>query len=1034
MTAVCQGAAADFCHLAGSSRPQPSFVTDRFEAIPFASGVCQHAILRFRTEAPWQHERSAVSTINQQLFSHAASRRLRDVMLSASDDVQTHRDKLARIVLDEMYQFVGLLDADGLTLEINRAALEGAALRLDDVRGKPFWEARWWAVSQETVESTRELVRRAGRGEFVRCDVEVFGQAAGEQTIVIDFSLLPVKDQDGSVVFLLAEGRNITEKKRAEAEIARKSEELQKLLDKLRQADQLKSDFFANISHELRTPLALILGPVEVMLSGADNLTEPQRRDLNVIHRNAATLLGHVNDLLDLAKHDAGKMVPSYARVDVAQGMRRVAEQFHALASKRQVLFVIAMPERLEAEVDLGKVERVLLNLLSNAFKFTPAGGRIRCGLESSAHDSFVLSVQDSGPGVPPEMRRAIFERFRQVASGTLRDVGGTGLGLAIAKEFVDLHLGTVAVSEAPGDGALFQVEIPLRAPPGSYVRDVEGIALPDAQETSWNHAPGGLAPTEVAAGEVVAGDGRPTVIVVEDNADMRRFVTDVLAGDYRVVAAADGAQGLACALAEPPDLVVTDLMLPKLGGDQLVTAMRSEPSLSAVPVLVLSAKGNDVLRARLLAESVQDYVTKPFSAHELRARVHNLVAMKRARDALQRELASQSEDLSELTRDLIANQRALQRSLEALLESEHRWRALFEHSPVGIGLVDASGQIRLINPAFQNMLGYSREESRNCSLLRITPEEDQATMQARIAHLVAGEVREYHLQRRYQRKDGSVVWANTSVSSIPATQNTPRMLVIVAEDITEGKRAAEALAKAQNELARVARVSTLGELAASIAHEVNQPLAAVVANANACLRWLDAQPPDADEAEAAVQRIVRDANRASDVIARIRGFLSRGELVPTPVDVEDVIDEVIGLVQSDSRAQSVSIRRTPVPGLPAVRVDRVQLQQVILNLVINALEAMAPTDAGPRRLDVGASWQPAQDAVQVDVRDSGTGIDPDHRDRIFDAFHTTKPEGMGMGLAISRSIIEAHGGRLWATPNDDRGETFHFTLPTANA
>jgi signal transduction histidine kinase len=140
----------------------------------------------------------------------------------------------------------------------------------------------------------------------------VFGQAAGEQTIVIDFSLLPVKDQDGSVVFLLAEGRNITEKKRAEAEIARKSEELQKLLDKLRQADQLKSDFFANISHELRTPLALILGPVEVMLSGADNLTEPQRRDLNVIHRNAATLLGHVNDLLDLAKHDAGKMVPSY--------------------------------------------------------------------------------------------------------------------------------------------------------------------------------------------------------------------------------------------------------------------------------------------------------------------------------------------------------------------------------------------------------------------------------------------------------------------------------------------------------------------------------------------------------------------------------------------------------------------------------------------------------------------------------------------------------------------------------------------------
>ena len=984
-----------------------------------------------------------MSKVDLQLFSHAPSQRLRGVTLFATDDVQTHRDKLARIVLDEMYQFVGLLDADGLTLEINRAALEGAALRLDDVRGKPFWEARWWAVSKETVASTRELVQRAGHGEFVRCDVEVFGKAAGEETIIIDFSVLPVKDQDGCIVFLLAEGRNITEKKRAEAEIARKNVELQNLLDKLRMADQLKNDFFANISHELRTPLALILGPAEVMLSSANNLTELQRRDLNVIQRNAATLLGHVNDLLDLAKVDAGKMVTSYARIDLAGALRRVAEQFHALAPQRQVLYGIAMPERLEAEVDPGKVERVLLNLLSNAFKFTPAGGRVRCALEASAHDSFVLSVQDTGPGVSPEMRRAVFERFRQAAGGTRRELGGTGLGLAIAKEFVDLHLGTIVVSDAPGGGALFQVEMPLRAPTGAYVRDVDAATLPDASQTPWVDAMVGLQASEADAdesetgdadtGEAVARDDRPRVLVVEDNTDMRRFIMDVLAADYSVVGAADGAQALACALADPPDLVITDLMLPKLGGDQLVAEMRSVPHLMAVPVLVLSAKGDEALRARLLAESVQDYVTKPFSAHELRARAHNLVTMKRARDALQRELASQSEDLSELTRDLIANQRALQRSMEALLESEHRWRALFEHSPVGIGLVDASGQIRATNPAFQDMLGYSRDELRNGSMLKITPEEDKATMQGRIASLISGEVQEYHLQRRFQRRDGRVVWANTSVSVIPATHSAPRMLVVVAEDITESKRAAEALTKAQNELARVARVSTLGELAASIAHEVNQPLAAVVANANACLRWLDAQPPDADEAEVAVQRIVRDANRASDVIARIRGFLRRGELVPTPVDVDGVIDEVISLVRADSRALGVSIHHTPVRDLPAVRVDRVELQQVILNLVMNALEAMAPAECEPRVLDLGACAQTVDDAVQVDVRDTGVGIAPSERDQIFDAFHTTKPEGMGMGLAISRSIIEAHGGRLWVTPNAGRGVTFHFTLPMAH-
>ncbi|MBL8350215.1 MAG: PAS domain S-box protein [Burkholderiaceae bacterium] len=951
--------------------------------------------------------------------------------MRATDDMPTHRDKLARIVLDEMYQFVGLLDPNGMTLEINRAALEGAALSLDDVRGKPFWEARWWTVSKETMASTRELVQRAGRGEFVRCDVEVFGAAAGEETIVIDFSVLPVRDPDGRIVYLLAEGRNITEKKRAEAEIARKNAELQSLLDKLRRADQLKSEFFANISHELRTPLALILGPAELMLAGADNLSAPQRRDLEVIQRNAATLLGHVNDLLDLAKVDAGKMVPSYVRVDLARALRHIAEQFHALAPQQRLQYVIAMPERLEAEVDLGQLERVLLNLLSNAFKFTPAGGRIRCALEAGARGSFVLSVQDSGPGVPVAMRRTVFERFSQGTGGSAHAVGGTGLGLAIAKEFVDLQRGTIAASDAPGGGALFQVEIPLRAPPGSYVRDADDAALPEAARAPWQAARAGRPVDEPASTEAIAGDDRPSVLVVEDNDEMRRFITDVLGADYRVVAAADGERALERALADPPDLVVTDLMLPGLGGDQLVARMRCDPGLAAVPVLVLSAKGDEALRARLLAESVQDYVTKPFSAHELRARVRNLVTMKRSRDALRRELASQSEDLSELTRELIANQRALQRSVEAVMESEQRWRALFEHSPVGIALVDASGQIRATNPAFQDMLGYSRDEIRSCSLLKITPEEDHATMQARIVRLVAGEVREYHLQRRYQRKDGRVVWANTSVATLPASPGMPPMLVVVAEDISEARRAADALAKARNELARVTRVSTLGELAASIAHEVNQPLAAVVANAGACLRWLDAQPPDAGEAEAAVQRIVRDANRASDVIARIRGFLRRGELAPTAIDVGHVIDEVIGLVQADPRAQGVTIRRLRAGDLPPVQADRVQLQQVVLNLVMNALEAIAAAPDGPRQLEIGGS--PAPDgAVQVDVRDTGIGIDPADREHVFDAFHTTKPEGMGMGLAISRSIIEAHGGRLWVTPNDDRGVSFHFTVPTA--
>ena len=193
-----------------------------------------------------------MSAISPQLFAFGSSLNVREVTLSNRDSLQSYREKLARIILDEMYQFVGLLDATGMTLEINRAALEGAGIKLRDIQDKPFWEARWWQVSKETQEKQRELCGRAAKGEFIRCDMEIYGQSSGEETIVIDFSLMPVRDHAGKIVFLLAEGRNITEKKAAEAESARKNEELQKLLEHIRHLDQLKSDLFANVSHELR--------------------------------------------------------------------------------------------------------------------------------------------------------------------------------------------------------------------------------------------------------------------------------------------------------------------------------------------------------------------------------------------------------------------------------------------------------------------------------------------------------------------------------------------------------------------------------------------------------------------------------------------------------------------------------------------------------------------------------------------------------------------------------------------------------------
>ncbi|HKD26841.1 MAG TPA: ATP-binding protein, partial [Xanthobacteraceae bacterium] len=243
-----------------------------------------------------------------------------------------------------------------------------------------------------------------------------------------------------------------------------------------------------------------------------------------------------------------------------------------------------------------------------------------------------------------------------------------------------------------------------------------------------------------------------------------------------------------------------------------------------------------------------------------------------------------------------------------------------------------------------------------------------------------------------------------------------------------ERKQAEAALREAQTELAHVTRVTTMGELAASIAHEVNQPLAAVVTNANACLRWLAGGTPNLEEAREAVERIIRDGKRAGDVIGRIRALVKKNGTEQASLDINEAVQEVVGLIQSEIQKNGVVLRMELAADLPRVLGDRVQLQQVILNLMMNGIEAMSGVTDRSRDLLI-RSRQHESDKVLVAVQDSGVGLQSESLDRLFKAFFTTKPKGMGMGLAISRSIIEAHGGKLWAVSNDGPGATFQFTL-----
>ena len=476
--------------------------------------------------------------------------------------------------------------------------------------------------------------------------------AASVATAIVLFPLRPR-------VVALAETARLSERRRQRLEEA--NVEMEALYRRVRESDEQKTRFFANVSHELRTPIALILGPLEQIAAHA-SLTGADQRALTTALRNGKTLLKQVNDLLDISKLEAGRMKPRYSRVDLAELLRFVSAHFEAAMQARQISFSLDAPERAPAEVDSDKIQRVYMNLLSNAVKFAPVGGRVRASINVVGDEALIL-IADSGPGVDASVRDVIFERFSQGEAGTNRRFGGTGLGLAIVRDFIEMHGGSVTLVESELPGAAFLARLPLSAPVGRRVaEETQAVSAdPNLEGTVAQ-----LAPADESPIEPTSAPGRPTALVCEDNPDMNRFVAEVLSEDFNVTCAFDGREGLAKARAIMPDLVVSDLMMPNLGGDQLVAELKSEPTLRNLPVLLLSARSDDGLRVDLLRKGASDYVMKPFAAEELRARALNLLAIKRARDVLQTEIDMRSENVEDLARELAARKRQVEAALKA--------------------------------------------------------------------------------------------------------------------------------------------------------------------------------------------------------------------------------------------------------------------------------------------------------------------------------------------------------------------------------
>jgi PAS domain S-box-containing protein len=390
----------------------------------------------------------------------------------------------------------------------------------------------------------------------------------------------------------------------------------------------------------------------------------------------------------------------------------------------------------------------------------------------------------------------------------------------------------------------------------------------------------------------------------------------------------------------------------------------------------------------------------------------------------------------------LLASQAAISlensRLYRDLAEREAKIRRLVDANIIGVFMWDLEGRILEANDAFLRMVGYDRDDlvAGRLDWSSLTPPEWRGrTARALAEKEETGTIQPY--EKEYCRKDGSLVPVLIGSASFDEGGQQGVAFVL---DLTERKRAeAEACEserryrETQMELAHVNRVTTMGQLTASIAHEVNQPIGATVTNAGAGLRWLAAQPPNLSKVRDTFESIIKAGNQASDVIGRIRGLIKKVPAQRATLDINEMILETIALTRSEMQRHCILLQTELAQDLPCILGDRVQLQQVILNLIMNAIEAMSEVGDNTRELVVGSNAD-APDGVIVTVRDSGPGLKPESIDHLFDPFYTTKPTGMGMGLSICRSITEAHGGRLWASANVPQGAVFQFTLHQGDA
>jgi len=801
---------------------------------------------------------------------------------------------------------------------------------------------------------------------------------------------------------------------------ARAYEEERKRAEALAELDRAKTVFFSNVSHEFRTPLTLMLGTLEEMLANSHQHPPNGNCALaEVAHRNGLRLLKLVNTLLDFSRIEAGRIQATYQPIDLSAFTEDLASTFRSAMEKAGLHFRVdcaPLPEQVYVDHDMW--EKIVLNLLSNAYKFT-FEGEVRVSLCPSADGRAAeLQVSDTGAGIPDHELPRLFERFHRVEGARGRTHEGTGIGLALVQELVKLHGGSIAAESRIGRGSAFTVRIPFGAahlPEGRIAsrHDAPEFTLTSAYaEEALHSLPNAdiqraVLPDAAPEPRQSGDTGRQRILLADDNSDLREYLRRLLAPRYDVEAVPNGADALKSAEAHPPDLVLSDVMMPELDGFGLIERLRANAATAAIPVIVLSARAGEEAKLEGIAAGADDYLIKPFSARELLARVDTHIKLAEVR----------------------------RRAAAEVSESEYRFRRLFEANSFGVAFCDFHGRVLDANDAYLRIVGYSREDLA-AGLVRwdrmTPPEFAEANVRGHV------ELRERGVgapfEKEYIRKDGSRVSVLIGGALLAEPWEAQETYVSFCIDITERK-------KIEAQLLRTQKLESLGVLAGGVAHDFNNLLVGILGNISIALD----SPPVSNPTRTLLLDASTAAQRAADLTRQLLAYAGKGRFIVDMIDVSALIREIITLIQS-SIPRNVQLRLDLEDGLPSVEADVAQMQQLLMNLIINGGEAIGDQNGtvtvstGVQQIDEHylRSVQENNDLsegsyVFIEVQDTGCGMDQETVNKIFDPFFTTKFMGRGLGLAAALGIIRGHHGAIKVYSQPGKGSTFKVLLPARN-